>query len=60
MPVTGHARGRGRIGRNGVAADHMIVAYSRGGGVATKYEIAWVTVALQHLSLTLSGILVFG
>ena len=27
----------------------MIVAYSRGDGVATNYEIAWVTVALQHL-----------
>ena len=27
----------------------MIVAYSRGGGGATNYEIAWVTVALQHL-----------
>ena len=27
----------------------MIVAYSRGGGAATSYEIAWVTVALQHL-----------
>ena len=27
----------------------MIVAYSRGGGAATSYEIAWVTVAPQHL-----------
>ena len=27
----------------------MIVAYSRGDGAATNYEIAWVTVALQHL-----------
>jgi hypothetical protein len=25
------------------------VAYSRGDGAATNYEIAWVTVALQHL-----------
>ena len=30
-------------------ADRMIVAYSRGDGAATNYEIAWVTVALQHL-----------
>ena len=29
----------------------MIVAYSRGDGAATNYEIAWVTVALQHLRL---------
>jgi hypothetical protein len=36
----------------------MIVAYSRRAGAETNYEIAWVTVALQHLSLTLSGILV--
>jgi hypothetical protein len=27
----------------------MIVAYSRGEGAATNYEIAEVTVALQHL-----------
>ncbi len=27
----------------------MIVAYSRGDGAATNYEIAWVTMALQHL-----------
>ena len=27
----------------------MIVAYSRGNGAAANYEIAWVTVALQHL-----------
>jgi hypothetical protein len=27
----------------------MIVAYSRGDGAATNYEIARVTVALQHL-----------
>jgi hypothetical protein len=27
----------------------MIVAYRRGDGAATNYEIAWVTVALQHL-----------
>jgi hypothetical protein len=27
----------------------MIVAYSRGDGAATNYEIAWVAVALQHL-----------
>jgi hypothetical protein len=26
--------------RNGVAADRMIVAYSRGDGAATNYEIA--------------------
>ena len=32
-----------------VAADRMIVAYSRGDGAATNNEIAWVTVALQHL-----------
>jgi hypothetical protein len=40
--------GRGRIGRNGVAADRMIVAHSRGDGAATNYEIVWVTVALQY------------
>jgi hypothetical protein len=34
---------------NGVAAGRMIVAYSRGDGAATNYEIAGVTVALQHL-----------
>jgi hypothetical protein len=39
---------RGRIGRNGVAAGRTIVAYYRGDGAATNYEIAWVTVALQH------------
>jgi hypothetical protein len=27
----------------------MIVAYSRGDGAATNYEIAWVTVALRQL-----------
>ena len=27
----------------------MIVAYSRSDGAATNYEIAWVTMALQHL-----------
>jgi hypothetical protein len=27
----------------------MIVAYSRSDGAATNYEIAWVTVAPQHL-----------
>jgi hypothetical protein len=27
----------------------MIVAYSRGDAAATNYEIAWVTMALQHL-----------
>ena len=32
----------GRIGRNGVAVGRMIVAYSRGDGSATNYEIAWV------------------
>ncbi len=32
-----------------VAAGRMIVAYRRGDGAATSYEIAWVTVALQHL-----------
>jgi len=26
----------------------MIVAFSRGDGAATNYEIAWVTVALRH------------
>ena len=31
--------------------DRMIVAYSRGADAATNYEIAWETVALQHLSL---------
>ena len=52
MDITGHSETQvdvGRIGRNGVAADRMIVAYSRGGGAATNYEIDWVTVALQHL-----------
>jgi hypothetical protein len=34
--------------RNGVAVGRMIVAYS-GYGAVTNYEIAWVTVALQHL-----------
>ena len=37
------------MGRNGVAADRMIVAYSRGDGAAANDEIAWVTVALLHL-----------
>ncbi len=32
-----------------VAVSRMIVAYRRGDGAATNYEIAWVTVALQHL-----------
>ena len=41
----------GRIGRNGVAADRMIVAYSHSNGAAANHEIAWVTVALQHLSV---------
>jgi hypothetical protein len=27
----------------------MIVACSRGDGTVTNYEIAWVTVALEHL-----------
>ena len=27
----------------------MIVAYSRSNGAAANHEIAWVTVALQHL-----------
>jgi GTP-dependent phosphoenolpyruvate carboxykinase len=35
--------------QGGVAVGRMIVAYSRGDGAATNYEIAWVTVALQHL-----------
>jgi hypothetical protein len=39
--------GRGRIGSKGVAVGRMIVAYNHGGGAATNYEIAWVTVALQ-------------
>jgi hypothetical protein len=34
------------IGRNDVAADRMIVAYSRSNGAAANHEIAWVTVAL--------------
>ena len=34
-----------------VAVGHMIIAYRRGDGAATDYEIAWVTVALQHLRL---------
>ncbi len=32
-----------------VAVGRMIVAYRRGDGAATSYEIAWVTVALQRL-----------
>ncbi len=32
-----------------VAVGRTIVAYRRGDGAATDYEIAWVTVALQHL-----------
>ncbi len=32
-----------------VAVGRMIVAYRRGDGAATNYEIAGVTVALQHL-----------
>jgi hypothetical protein len=31
------------------AVGRMIVAYSRGDGATANYEIAWVTVALQHL-----------
>ena len=31
------------------AVGRTIVAYRRGDGAATNYEIAWVTVALQHL-----------
>ncbi len=34
-----------------VAIGRMIVAYRRGDGAAASYEIAWVTVALQHLSV---------
>ena len=41
--------GGGRIVRNGVAAGRMIVACSRSDGAAANCEIAWVTVALQHL-----------
>jgi hypothetical protein len=36
----------GRIGRNGVAADRMIVAYSRSNDTAANHEIARVAVAL--------------
>ena len=43
------AKDSGRIGSKGVAAGRMIVAYDHGDGTATNYEIAWVTVALQHL-----------
>ena len=32
-----------------IAVGRMIMAYRRGGGAAINYEIAWVTVALQHL-----------
>ncbi len=32
-----------------VAVGRMIVAYRRGDGAATRYEIAQVTVALRHL-----------
>jgi hypothetical protein len=38
-----------RIGRNGIPVGRMIVAYRCGVGAATNHEIAWVTVALQHL-----------
>jgi hypothetical protein len=31
------------------AVGRTIVAYRRGDGAATNYEVAWVTVALQHL-----------
>jgi hypothetical protein len=56
MGITGHnetgvgrgAWGVGRIGRNGVAVGRMIMAYSRGDGAAANYEVARVTVALQH------------
>ncbi len=34
-----------------VAVGRMIVAYRRCDGAATSYEIAWVTVALQHLRI---------
>jgi hypothetical protein len=34
---------------HGVVAGRMIVACSRGDGAATNDEIAWVTVARQHL-----------
>ena len=50
--------GVGESAAKGVAVGRMIVAYNHGDGAATNYEIAWVTVALRHLSLTLSGILV--
>jgi hypothetical protein len=32
-----------------VAVGRMIVAYRRGDGAATNYEIAWAAVALQYL-----------
>jgi hypothetical protein len=32
-----------------VAVGRMIVAYPRGDGAVTYYEIAWVAVALQYL-----------
>ena len=39
-----------------VAVGRVIMAYRRGDGAATDYEIAWVTVAPQHLrSGTMSG-----
>ena len=39
-----------------VAVGRMIGAHRRGDGAATDYEIAWVTVAPQHLrSGTMSG-----
>ncbi len=44
VPMTRRVvRGRRR------AVGRTIVAYRRGDGAATNYEIAWVTVALQHL-----------
>jgi hypothetical protein len=49
MGHNGDTCGRGRIGRNGGAVGRAIVAYSRGDGAAANYEIAWVTVPLQHL-----------
>ena len=60
MDITGHNEthvGVGELGRNGIAVGRMIVAYSRGDGAATNYEIAWVTVALRHLRVgTIPGL----
>jgi hypothetical protein len=36
------------IAAEGLAIGRMIVAYRRCDGAASNYEIAWVTVALQH------------